>query len=178
MVVENKTKLDGNKVREDLIKITRKSFLPKCLGILFLLILTVLLIVTSFSEEQYINLIITLLFVFFDIYYIINGIKFYKNVPNKIDSDNQFLKDNTIVYHYKFKEQSFLLFAIVNDMNRRLEYKYEDITKIYEFHNRYEFKLKDNTFLYMYKNAYITEKGDEFFKKNLKLNKIKVKYVK
>lgn len=178
MIVENKTVLEGNKLRKDLIDITKKNFIPRWITIIFLFILTVLLIVTAFSQELYTNLIVSAIFIFFDLYYLINGIKYYKNIPNKIDEDNKFLKDNIITYHFKFKEQSFLVFAIVNDFNRRLEYKYSDITKVIEYHNRYEFKLKDFTYLYLYKDSYVTEKGDEFFKKHLKLNKVKLKYKK
>lgn len=178
MVVENKTVLEGNKVRQDLIDSTKRNFLPRCLVIVFLLVLTVLLVFTAFSEAKYMNLIVGAVFVFFDLYYIINGVKYYKSIPSKIDEQNRFLIDNTITYHFKLKEQSFLVFAIVNEYNRRLEYKYTDIAKIIEYHNRYEFKLNDNSFLYLYKNSYITEKGDEFFKKHLKLNKVKVKYKK
>lgn len=178
MIVENKTVLDGNKVRDDLVNATKKSFISRWVTIGLLFVLTILLVISAIAEEKYENFFVAAIFLFFDIYYLVKGIKVYKSIPQKIEEENKFLINNIITYHFKLKEQSFLLFAIVNEFNRRLEYKYEDIIKIYEYHNRYEFKLKDNTYLYLFKDSYITEKGDEFFRKTLKQNKVKVKYVK
>ena len=47
MVVENKTVLEGNKVKEDLITITKKSFIPRWITILFLFVLTVLIVIIT-----------------------------------------------------------------------------------------------------------------------------------
>lgn len=178
MIVENKTVLDGNKICKDLVEKSKKSFIPKWITIGLLFILTILLTITAFLDEKYTNLFVSAIFLFFDGYYFINGIKVYKSIPKKVKEDNKNFIDNTITYHYKLKEQSFIVFAIVDHFNRRLEYKYDDIIKVYEYHNRYEFKLKDNTYLYINKDSYITEKGDEFFKKTLKQNKVKLKYIK
>ena len=55
-----------------------------------------------------------------DAYYLVNGIKYYRAIPKKIDDENLFLTDNTITYHFKLKEQSFLVFASVNRNNKNV----------------------------------------------------------
>lgn len=174
MVVTNKTELTKEEMLSSLVVQTKKAQNSKFLlsGILFVcgVILTISSLINP--NNSYISIGITL--IIFSLFYIGFAIINIIKAPKNLEKQNADILDNPMSYEYTFKEQSFQVNIHAANKNSKLPYKYSNIKKIYEYENRFEFKLDDNLLLFIHKSGFAQEKGLDFFKKNILLNKKKI----
>lgn len=175
MVVENRTELNGDYVYGILLKSSRKAIAKKFIpaAIIFIAGLVILIIALVSKANFYIAMgaIFSALGLVYFGYNLIN----MKRVKKYIEKNNEEEIEKGIIYNYKFKEHSFSLIAITGTKKGRKEYKYDQLKKVIERIDYYELSFKDNELVYVLKSGFLNKKMEEFFIKNLSINKIKIK---
>ncbi|MBE6137559.1 MAG: hypothetical protein E7176_04105 [Erysipelotrichaceae bacterium] len=174
MVVYNKTELNKEEVFASLVRQTRRQQLSKfILSAIVLICGLILTIYGSLNEDSnYAGVGYALLA--FGMMYLVLAIITIIKAPKNVSKQNEEILNDAMIYDYTFKEHSFQVNITTGGKITKLPYKYENIKKLYEYENRYELKLTDNLILFIYKNGFTAERAEEFFKKNLSINKKKI----
>ncbi|MCR5112586.1 MAG: YcxB family protein [Acholeplasmatales bacterium] len=182
MVVINNTHLSPEKALKNLKKTTRGNLKYKYLLSALLIVggLIVTIFANTFNEGAYKEYIIIGLMLL-----IIGGGHFALNTYNLLSAEKKIKKNNDAImqsgvdYDYKFKEQSIQVSAKDAIKTSKYEYKYDEVGSVSEFNDYYEMRLKNGQVLYIEKSGFNEPKMEEFFKKNLSINKKKIRnYVK
>lgn len=174
MVVYNKTILDKEEVFNSLVKQTRKAQLKKFILSGIILACAIFLLVFGYSQDDSNYIGVGYVFMVFALFYLIMSILSYVKAPKNVKAQNEAILSDSMLYDYTFKEQSFQVNITAGGKITKIPYKYENVKRIYEYESRYEIKLSDNLILFIFKNGFTAEKAEEFFKKNLSINKKKI----
>lgn len=175
MIVYNKTELTKDEAFESLVKETRSSYMYRFILGIIVTLCGIGLLFFGYLNKQNDYIVVGYLFLVFGLLYFLMSIYAILKAPKKVYLKNKEICDNGITYNYTFKEQSFEVLVISNDKKNKLPYKYYDIKKIKEYEDKYQFNLKSRLILYVKKSGFENQKMEEFFKKNVAINKIKIK---
>lgn len=175
MVVNNKTKLNGEEAHKLLISSTNKELPKKIFFMAAVLVLGIAIVVISHMISNTKYLILGYVFCAVAVAYFIYVIIQLLRTPKLVYKKNQEVCDNGIEYSYVFKEQSFNVVTKLPNKNIKKDYKYDNIKKIYELNESFEFYLDDQTVFYVSKSGFDNERMIEYFIKNITMNKKKIK---
>lgn len=175
MIVYNKTELTKEEAFESLVKETRGSYFYRFIlgAIVTICGIGILLVGYIQADTDYIT--VGYLFLVFGLLYFLMSIYAIVKAPKKVYLKNKEICEKGITYNYTFKEQSFEVLVQTSERKNKLPYKYFDLKGIKEFEDKYQFNLKSRLILYVKKSGFENQKMEEFFRKNVTKNKIKIK---
>lgn len=175
MIVKNTTIISKEEVLKTLISSAKKESLSKYMLSIIILLCGVGVLISGLSQSNTTYIVVASAFLAFGLAYIIMTTVSFIRIPTRIKKQNPDMVNNDIKYNYVIKEKSIT--ATILNMGKKIEvnYKFEDIRKIYEEETRYQIRLKDNQVLYIDKNTFETEQGEKFFLRDIEINKTKFK---
>ncbi len=174
MVVHNKTTLTNEEAFDALLKETRSNYFFRFILSAVVTVFGLVILLYGYIQEDSNYIITGYLFLIFGLLYFAMSIYATLSAPKKVRMRNQEICENGITYNYTFKEQSFEVVAITSERKNKLPYKYYDVKKIKEFEDKYQINLKSRFILYVKKSGFENEKMEQFFKKNITINKLKI----
>lgn len=174
MIATNKTVIDKEKSFKDLVNRTRKQHLYKSILIPLIFIGGIIILVNGLKNYDEDSIATGIAGLIIGLIYVIYNLITFLRIPKKVYKQNKIVCDYGMTYEYKFKEHSIMVSCIQFDKTNKLEYKYDSIKKVVEFDDRYEIVLKENFILFIYKNGFDKDM-EQFFIKNLSINKKKIK---
>ena len=175
MVVNNKTHLSGEKIRDVLIKSAKKNNFSRSIYILVVGLCGIGILSIGLATSQNTFTLMGAVFTGFAIVYFLFVFLNYKKQIKKIDIENEKLFESGIDYNFIFKEQSIKVDAIETDKRNKKEYSYKEIRKIFEYDDYFEIIFIDTLIAYVSKSGFENPRMIDFFKKNIEINKKKIK---
>lgn len=175
MIVYNKTELTKDEAFESLVKETRGSYFYRFILGAIVTICGIGILLVGYIQDDTDYITVGYLFLVFGLLYFLMSIYAIVKAPKKVYLKNKEICENGITYNYTFKEQSFEVLVQTSERKNKLPYKYFDLKGIKEFEDKYQFNLKSRLILYVKKSGFENQKMEEFFRKNVAKNKIKIK---
>lgn len=174
MIVYNNTKLEKEEALSNLIKQAKYQHIYKFITSSIVLLCGIGILIYGYVANDKIYEITGYLFLAFGLALVLYTIYTFVKIPKAVVKTNQEICEYGADYSFTFKEQSFQVVIVSNSKKLKYSYKYTDIKKILEYSNKYIFKLADNYVLYIFKNGFESPKAEEFFRRNLSINKKKI----
>ena len=173
MVAENKTILNPDNAYNILLSTTRKNINKRYIhaGIIALAGIMIIAIALANEKSRALYLSFGAVFVAIAIAYSIYNFTCFIKAKRKVFETNKEICENGVTYNYKFKEQSIQIFCFDGQKKSKLEYKYDNLKKVYEFEEYYELRFKGYEVLYVFKSGFNDPKHEEFFRINIGKNK-------
>lgn len=175
MIVYNVTKLEKEDALINMLKEARIQHIYKFITALIVVLCGAGILIYGYVDKNLIYKITGYLFLGIGLLMLLHAIYTFIKLPKAIIKANPEICENGGEYSFTFKEQSFQV--VINSLSKKMKYnyKYSDIKKILEYDDKYILKLTDNYVLYVFKNGFDSSKSEEFFKRNLSINKKKIK---
>ena len=175
MIVQNKTSLSGEEAKKILIRSATKTFDSKYIFAAIVLIFGIAILIFGIVREETPLLIFSAIFAAIAVGYIVLIFVGKRKGPKEVIKNNEDICTNGVTYQYKFHENSLKVeVSTFGGKAKRIEYEYEEIKFITEYDDGYELQF-ENVMLYVSKDGFENERMIEFFFKNMRLHKKKIK---
>ena len=175
MVVQNKTSLSGDEAKKILIRSASKSFDSKYIFASVVLVFGIAILIFGIVRQETPLLIFSAIFAFIAVGYIFLIFVGKRKGPKEVIKNNEDICTNGVTYQYRFHENSLKVdVSTFGGKSKRIEYEYEEIKTITEYEDGYELQF-ENVMLYVSKDGFESERMIDFFFKNIKLHKKKLK---
>ena len=175
MIVQNKTSLSGEEAKKILIRSATKTFDSKYIFAAIVLIFGIAILIFGIVREETPLLIFSAIFAAIAVGYIVLIFVGKRKGPKEVIKNNEDICTNGVTYQYKFHENSLKVeVSTFGGKAKRIEYEYEEIKFITEYDDGYELQF-ENVMLYVSKDGFENERMIEFFFKNMRLHKKKLK---
>ena len=176
MVIHNSTVLKPEEALESLIKISKRNFLNRYIYSGFLLVFGILIIIMSFTEENFVqSLSIGGVFFVIAAAFLIYNFVSIKKLPVTVQKKNPEVAELGITNIFTFKEESFFVKCQVGKKETKFESKYSDLSKIIEEDDRILFMVNQTDVLICKKDGFKSGKELDLFFYGLSKHKIKIK---
>ena len=174
MIVKNISKYNVDRAFEELVAAQKSKYIPKLIISFTLLVIGGIVFIMNTSVDDLSYTISSIVFILFGLSYLIFSIVKISKLPQKVKESNQEIVELGITYEYTFKEQSFEATSIVGTRKRKIKYKYEIINKVLEYDDFYILRFSRQEFFMVYKNGFESQKHEEYFRKYILNNKLKI----
>lgn len=176
MIIHNTTILKPEEALESLKKISKRNYLTRYIYSGFLLIFGILIMIMSFTEEDFVQSI-TIGGVFFAIAaaFLIYNFVSIKKLPQTVAKKNPEVAEQGITNVFTFKEESLIAKCFVGGHESKFEGKYVELNKIIEEDDRILFMVNSTDVLICKKDGFKNEKEMSLFFYGLSKHKIKIK---
>jgi hypothetical protein len=175
MVVQNETSLTGDETKKILIRSATKSFDSKYIFAAVVFVFAIAILIFGLTRKETPLLIFSAIFAFIAVGYIFLIFLGKKKGPKEVIKNNEDICTNGVTYQYKFHENSLKVeVSTFGGKAKRIEYSYEEIKTITEYDDGYELQF-ENVMLYVAKDGFENDRMIDFFFKNIKLHKKKLK---
>ncbi len=176
MIINNVTTLSGEEAINELVNVERKSYFKKYIFTALLTFLGLSLVIyIAIAGEKIDSIIVGILFLIFGSLLTIINTYYILSMKKRIIKKNPLLLNNGLIYSFIFKEESFTVNVIISKENKKLEYSYKELKKIYEHDGSVYFILIDNTYYRCKIDSFKNKKELEQFFYGLSKHKIKYK---
>lgn len=176
MIINNVTTLSSKEAINELVSVERKSYFKKYIFTALITILGLSLVIYIAIEGKKIDsIIVGILFLIFGSLLTIINTYYIFSTRKRIIKKNPLLSENGLTYSFIFKEESFTVNIIIGKDNKKLEYSYKELKKIYEHDGSIYFILIDNTYYRCKIDSFNNKKELELFYYGLSKHKIKYK---
>lgn len=174
MIVDNTTILSGDEAHKMMVESSKPVELYQIILLVLIASCGLIMAINGAITEDITYATMGSIFVAIAIVYTISIAISKKRLPKKVYENNKVVCDLGIKYIYKFKEQSVMLKCETPNKSFKIEYKYSEIKKVFEYNDGYLLKLSTDQILYVKKEGFENPKMIDFFIKNLTINKKKI----